>query len=148
MKMPDYKKSPPPQKKKSLSSLQALFSCHAVLRLCRGEERALLAGGGEVTQLLLLTGQSSMKRATQKKPSHKHFPSVWELVTATLELRRFHVSFWSFFFFFLPPQISPRGCCTAGAELYSEVFQKEEKVVFFSDVQKGTAWLIVKWRDR
>lgn len=54
-------------------------------------------------------------------------------------------------FVFFPPFIltlSPCGCCTAGVELHSEVFQKERKVcVFFfflSDAQTGAAWLIVK----
>lgn len=88
---------------------------------------------GELTQLLLLTGQTSSGNAEKAI----RFPSVWELVTATLELRRFHVSFFS-------PHISPCGCCIADVELYSEVFQKEEKSFL---AMHRTARLIVKWRD-
>lgn len=80
--------------------------------------------------------------ATQWKPSHKCFPSIWELVTATLELRRFHVLV---FFFYILTLFPPWLLCS-GRRVVFRSFSKGGKS-FFSNAQTGLAWLIVKWRN-
>lgn len=62
-----------------------------------------------------------VQASTRRKPSHKNaFPSVWELVTATLELRRFHISI-----FILT--LSPCGCCAAASSCIQKFFKRRRK---------------------
>lgn len=132
--LPDFEKCPikPPP---FLSSLWAFFHRHPVLCLCFRDGGTLSQGENWRNSCCW---RDWAQAATQWKPSHKCFSSVWELVTATLELRRFHVNF------FLVSHFPPVAAVQRAKSCIQKFFQKEEK--FFSDSQTGTAWLIVKWR--
>lgn len=100
----------------ALSELFPSSACPLPVLWRRGHSRP----ERELTQFLLLTGLSSSCNAAQA-------------ITQTLSLRlgighsHFRTETISRFSFFILTS-PPRGCCAAGVKLYSEVFQKEEKV--------------------
>lgn len=101
----------------------------------------VLAGGKSDTILAVDGDRAQEAQQTQRKAITQTFspPSGnWSQPLRTETISRFNFFFISFIL-----TLSPCGCCTAGVELYSEVFQKEGKV-FLSDAQTGAAWLIVK----
>ena len=85
------------------------------------EKWANLAGGK--TDATLAVDGTELKRQHSETHHRNASPPSgnWSQPLRTETISRFH-----FFILTLPPC----GCCTAGVKLYSEVFQREEKVFF------------------
>lgn len=106
--------------------------------VCAVEKGALLARGK--TDAIVAIDGTELKLQRSENHYTNAFLPVWELVTVTLELRRFHVSI--FLFSHIPPVAARQRASSC-----IQKFFKRRKKVFLAMQKTRTAWLIVKWRN-